>query len=97
MSKLSYEAVSRAKSSGELPHEFLLRIVRGEKIGETSPSLEQRIHAAIASAPYFAPKLTAIEQRVENHVKAVISSEPLTTEEWMAKYGVERAALPATP
>ena len=97
VAKMSAAAIAQAKSTGELPHEFLLRVVRGECIDDLVPTLEQRISAAVSAAPYFAPKLTAIEQRVENHVKTVISSEPLTTEQWMAKYGVGRAALPAIP
>ena len=80
-------AVARAKSTGELPHEFLLRVVRGESIDEQVPTLEQRIAAAVSVAPYFAPKLAAIEQRVETNIKAVVSNKPLSKEEFMLLYG----------
>lgn len=56
---------SIAISRGDLPHEFLLRIVRGEKIrhdGELiTPDMEMRVDAAKAAAPYFAPKLSNVE------------------------------------
>jgi hypothetical protein len=90
VAKLTATAVARAKSTGELPHEFLLRIVRGESIDDRVPTLEQRIAAAVSVAPYFAPRLAAVEQTVESNVRAVVSSKPMTTEEWMKKYGVQR-------
>lgn len=90
VSKLATDAVTKAKATGDLPHEFLLKIVRGEAIDGLSPSIEQRIHAAIAAAPYFAPKLATIEQKIESDVRAVVSSRPMTTDEWMERYGIER-------
>jgi len=68
------EAKTRAAvaAQSELPHVFLLRIMRGEAISqffmddngqivETQwiPSREERIDAAKAAAPYHAPKLQA--------------------------------------
>jgi len=76
-------AREQALRTGDLPHEWLLRIARGEPViqrklliymhasgpnkgkeksrswveEEIYPTLEQRIDAAKASAPYFAPKL----------------------------------------
>ena len=93
VSKLSATAVAHAKSTGELPHEFLLRVVRGECIDGLVPTLEQRISAAVSAAPYFAPKLAAIEQRVETNARAVISSKPMTIEDWAKTYNVERPQL----
>ena len=90
VSKLATEAVAKAKATGDLPHEFLLKIVRGEPIDGTAPSIEQRIHAAIAAAPYFAPKLAAVEQKIETAIRAVVSSKPMTVEEWAERYGIER-------
>lgn len=96
VSKLAAAAVEKAKATGDLPHEFLLRVVRGESIDGMSPSIEQRIHAAIAVAPYFAPKLAAVEQKVESYFRAVVSNKPMTTDEWMKTYGIERASLPSS-
>lgn len=93
VSKLAAEAVTKAKTTGDLPHEFLLKIVRGETIDGVSLSIEQRIHAAIAVAPYFAPKLAAIEQKIQNTVRAVVSSKPMSTDEWMSAYGIERLGV----
>ena len=71
------ESRKRARDSGELPHEFLLRVARGEPIelydknsnGEVAeythyPTFGDRVEAATSCANYFAPKLTA--QQVEN-------------------------------
>jgi len=99
VAKLTTAAVARAKSTGELPHECRLRVVRGESIDDRIPTLEQRIAAAVSVAPYFAPKLAAIEQRVETNVRAVVASKPLTKEEFMEKFGIEYAKpiqLPAS-
>jgi hypothetical protein len=95
VSKLTATAVARAKSTGELPHEFLLRIVRGEMIDGQLPSLEQRIAAAVSVAPYFAPKLAAIEQRIETGIVAVVSNKPLSTEEFMVRYGITEVKVPS--
>lgn len=93
VAKLNATAVARAKSTGELPHEFLLRVVRGEMIDDRIPTLEQRISAAVSVAPYFAPKLTAIDQRIETGIVAVVSNKPLSKEEFMRKYEIDYAAL----
>lgn len=75
MNKLAREAREEAKRTGRLPHEILLDIARGDLIqhkridhntGEIMqfpivPTLEQRIDAAKAAAPYFAPKISTVE------------------------------------
>lgn len=61
VSKVTREAVERARETGQLPHEFLLRITRGESIDGRTPTIQQRIDAAKAAAPYFAPRLTPTE------------------------------------
>lgn len=73
--KLSQAAVAAARETGEMPHEFLLRIARGEVIetkvrspetGEVRsvfqvPDLPMRVDAANKAAPYYAPKLSAVQ------------------------------------
>lgn len=73
--KLAIESRLRAQMTGELPHEFLLRVARGELIkGQAwdpvrqcavdvyeSADLATRIDAAKAAAPYYAPKLQSVE------------------------------------
>lgn len=59
------------KDFGELPHELLLRVSRGERIQHgvdendnprfIQPTFDERLECAKVAAPYFAPKLTAIE------------------------------------
>lgn len=75
MSKLAHQAREKAALTGELPHEFLLRVARGEAIfrEDVDPSTGKiirvkevydfpvRIDAAKAAAPYFAPKISTVE------------------------------------
>lgn len=61
ISRAAKDAIKRAKASGELPHEFLLRVSRGEKIDGKVSSIQARIDAAKAAAPYFAAKLSVAE------------------------------------
>lgn len=84
------EVADRAASSGELPHEFLLRVVRGEAIDGTVPSFADRLEAAKAAAPYFAPKLAAVDLTSEGTLTVYdVSDEPLTHDEWAARYVTE--------
>lgn len=86
VAKITEEAVAKAKASGELPHQFLLRIVRGEAIDGEQPSLQMRIAAAVSAAPYFAPRLAVMEAQIETNVRAVVSNKPLTIEEFKERY-----------
>ncbi|WP_139224878.1 hypothetical protein [Dokdonella immobilis] len=61
MNKISKRAREAAAKTGELPHEFLLRIARGEKIGEHEPTFQERVDAAKAAAPYYAARLGAVD------------------------------------
>ena len=83
-------AIEKAREGGELPHEFLLRIARGESIDGEAPSLTMRVDAAKAAAPYFAPKLAQVTQEIETKITGVVSAEPMTEEEWVAAYGISR-------
>lgn len=53
-----------AAESGELPHQFLLRVARGEIVDDHQPTFAERVDAAKAAAPYFSARLasTKIEQ-----------------------------------
>ena len=75
LSKLAKENMDKARATGELPHEFLLRVARGEIIyrdfvdpfsGVITQTMEEydlsvRIDAAKAAAPYYAPKISTVE------------------------------------
>lgn len=74
MSKIAKAARINALATGELPHEFLLRVSRGEVItrrviGEDGKVTEiredydfpMRMDAAKSAAPYFAPKISTVE------------------------------------
>jgi hypothetical protein len=40
-----------------LPHEFLCAVAQGRVIDDHTPTFEERLDAAKAAAPYYAPKL----------------------------------------
>jgi hypothetical protein len=56
--------IDAAKAVGQLPHEFLAAIARGETIDGHEPTFEERMDAAKHAAPYYAPKLANIEATV---------------------------------
>lgn len=58
--KVAREAREKAAAAGMLPHEFLLAIMRDEVEGVTA-TFEQRLDAAKAAAPYYAPKLSSVD------------------------------------
>lgn len=59
--KRTQETIAKAEAAGMLPHEFLLAVSRGEAVGDYQPTFDERLEAAKAAAPYYAPKLAAIE------------------------------------
>jgi hypothetical protein len=84
---ISKRAIERARATMCLkPHELLYYWANGVFIGGLQPDPDQQIAAAIAAAPYYAPKLANIELKAEHHVKAVIGAVPLTAEQWASKY-----------
>lgn len=93
--RLTVEDLEKARSTGEMPHEFLLRVARGEVIQmntaagpvEYRPSFGERVNAAINAAPYFVPRLNAIEAKIEQTQRFEIKSAPLSELEWQQMYG----------
>lgn len=61
INKLAREAREAAAKTGLLPHEILLKIARGEKYLGVKPTFDQAAAAAAQAAPYYAPKIAAIE------------------------------------
>jgi hypothetical protein len=59
------EIKRKASLSGDLPHEWLLKIMRGDMFYhdgvKVRPTIEMRIDCAKAAAPYFAPKLAQVQ------------------------------------
>ena len=66
VNRISRKVREDAAKTGELPHELLLRISRGETIDGHAPAFSERMDAAKAAAPYFAPKLAATEFNMHN-------------------------------
>lgn len=86
--RLNMEARAEAqKDGGLLPHEFLLKVSRGEPIDGHHPTFQERVEAAKAAAPYFQPKLAQIQQEVKAEFKGVLSEEPMSLEKWAEEYG----------
>lgn len=98
LNKMSQELREGARMSGELPHEFLLRVVRGELIRQKSlnddgtvkesylvPTMEMRLEAAKSAAPYFAPKISTVE------VIAGVSDEQL--DEFITRFAAEAGVV----
>lgn len=54
--KISQEAYERAKESGELPLDYLLRVMRDDNADEA-----KRIDCAKAAAPYIHPKRAPVD------------------------------------
>jgi hypothetical protein len=107
--KRTVALIAQAQAQGILPHEFLASVARGEPvrcslmddvtglpIGEPLlcfPSLDQRIDAARAAAPYFAARLASIEhsgkigvtrdasELSDDELAAIIAGDTADTEE----------------
>lgn len=75
--KLSLAARQAAARTGELPHEFLLRVSRGKvrAIDGEKVDLAMRLEAAKAAAPYYAPKLTSVSQESKVQVQVLQISQ----------------------
>jgi len=79
-----------------LPHELLLLWANGVSFGGLNPTEAQQIYAAVAAAPYYAPKLANVQVKQDVRVKAVISAQPMTQQQWQAKY-LESQEKPVDP
>lgn len=69
LNKVTRDMRAAAAAAGELPHEFLCRVSRGELIkmpGKKAhrPTFEERMTAAEKASPYYAPRLNAIAAKV---------------------------------
>jgi len=83
----SEEQIRKAKAEKLLlPHELLLLWANGVSFGGLSPTEAQQIYAAVAAAPYFAPKLANVQVKQDVRVRAVVSAQPMTQQQWEAKY-----------
>jgi len=69
-----------------LPHELLLYWANGITVAGFTPNQSQQLAAAMAAAPYYAPKLANIEVKQDVRMRAVISAEPMDQATWENKY-----------
>ena len=78
LNRVSRETRDKAAASGMLPHEFLLTFMRGEAVDGYTPSFAERLDAAKAAAPFFAPKLSAVNATMHKSDPREMSDEELT-------------------
>lgn len=87
ISALSKQKIrSLAAMEKMLPHELLLYWANGISVAGFTPNQAQQLAAAMAAAPYYAPKLANIEMKQDVRVKAVIAARSMTAEEWSKEY-----------
>ena len=83
----SEQQIKKAKAQKLLlPHELLLLWANGIEFGGLEPTEAQQIYAAVAAAPYYAPKLANVAVKQDVRVRAVISAQPMSQEQWEEKY-----------
>jgi len=64
----------KASLGGELPHEFLLRVMRtkvGDEVDGTKIAWDDRLWAAAACINYYAPKLATVNVQSKNEQQVV--------------------------
>jgi hypothetical protein len=83
------ETIAAAQAHGQLPHEFLCAVAQGREIDGHIPTFEQRLDAAKAAAPFYAPKLSNVDQKITGAtVSYVIRAPDMIPDpvEWQRKY-----------
>ena len=84
---LAKKAILHARSTHKLlPHELLLLWANGLEIAGLKPTEAQQLYAAVAAAPYYAPRLANVEVKQDVRIRAVISAQPMTQDQWARKY-----------
>jgi hypothetical protein len=72
--KISQSRIMRAALTGEMPLDFMLRLMRGERVNGKPLSINDRINLAVACAPYVHHRLAPIKVSLDE-------SEPLATDD----------------
>ena len=67
ISRLSRIACEEAAKTGELPHQLLLRVARGDVFCGRPPSFDERFEAMKMTLPYYAAKLAPINGMLPDH------------------------------
>lgn len=94
--EVSKRAIQRARQTNCLsPHELLRYWANGIAIAGVTPDAEMQVQCAIASAPYYAPKMQSIESKTETTVRAVIAATPLSSIDWVNRYAPTVESLPS--
>jgi hypothetical protein len=74
-------------------HDPLAELVRIARDPQTP--LDKQIEVNLVLLSYAYPRLKAVEVRpeIDATVQRVISAEPISREEWLARYGAETASI----
>lgn len=81
------ETIAKAAEVGMLPHEFLAAVARGESVDGYVPTFEDRLDAAKAAAPFYAPRLASTQVQASithSHEDMLDALERVSTEEIVA-------------
>lgn len=62
VNKMSSRAREEAAKTGELPHELLLRVARGDSFSGHRPSFQERFNAMKAILPVYSARLAAVDR-----------------------------------
>lgn len=65
VNRMSQKAREKAAETGILPHEFLLAVCQGQTIDGHLPDFRERLDAAKAAAPFYAPKLASVDNTLK--------------------------------
>lgn len=85
--KMTRLAREQAAEAGMLPHEFLAAVARGEPVDGYVPTFEDRLDAAKAAAPFYAPRLASTQVQASithSHEDMLDALERVSTEEIVA-------------
>jgi hypothetical protein len=75
--KRTQEMLAKASAAGMLPHEFLCSVSQGQVIDGHTPTFAERMAAATQAAPYYAPRLQAIDQKHSGSIVHDLTDEQL--------------------
>jgi hypothetical protein len=94
--KRTAEMVAEAAANGMLPHDFLCAVSQGMIVDGHVPTFTERMTAANAAAPFFAPKLSSVDAKHSGKIETGGIDAPPRSEnydEWHARRNRELATV----
>lgn len=85
--KVNQKAREQALEGGISPLDYMLSILRDEKVDKA-----ERMDAAKAAAPYVHARLASIEASLDGEVtNYIVADKPMSADDWEASYGLGAA------